>query len=590
MLLSWGMVAGAVGACSSGGGGDPSDPVVGTYRGVAAANGVTGEVRLELTAATRADALPAWPRFASVASAQSGPTYAATLTLFGVTLRGDLRTGALSVTSADGDTCTGELEADGTITTSCALGGGEPFVFRLLRTATGGRLSTFCGTGVGGEPLAVFTTATGIVVAVVDGAVRPVTLGEDDGGTRSLSFASTAGTYEGIVGSDGVVTPTGGGWVVAACRTPDDDDGGTRDAGPDGDDDDDDDDDDDLADAGPLDGGPGDAGSGDECVGPTLPVETTLTAGPEGPSCGEDGLDCGGVSCCASIEIPGGTYPMGWGTEPEDSDYLDTFVSDGRPERDVTISTFALDRFEVTVGRFRAYVASEDWVPEAGAGANPNLEDSGWDSAWDSLLPDSVSAWNEAFVDCNGAIPGADRSSWSDEPGDREDLPMNCLNWHMAFAFCAWDGGRLPTEAEWEMAAAGGDDDRMFPWGTCPKHETLLPIMRDARRPVAVGSTPGVRARWGQDDMAGSLTEWTLDYYDRSYYGLEGSECTDCAQLRNSTISSDRDKRVARGSWFFINTAEIADFRSRAATRLAVLEDEDNLVSMGVRCARSPAD
>jgi formylglycine-generating enzyme required for sulfatase activity len=43
-------------------------------------------------------------------------------------------------------------------------------------------------------------------------------------------------------------------------------------------------------------------------------------------------------------------------------------------------------------------------------------------------------------------------------------VPINCVTWHEAYAFCIWDGGFLPTEAEWELAASGGEE-RVFPYG-----------------------------------------------------------------------------------------------------------------------------
>ena len=63
---------------------------------------------------------------------------------------------------------------------------------------------------------------------------------------------------------------------------------------------------------------------------------------------------------------------------------------------------------------------------------------------------------------CGGAL-----STWLDNAG-HELHPINCVTFYVSYAFCIWDGGRLPTEAEFEFAAAGGSDDRLYPWGDTP--------------------------------------------------------------------------------------------------------------------------
>jgi len=215
--------------------------------------------------------------------------------------------------------------------------------------------------------------------------------------------------------------------------------------------------------------------------------------------------------------VPGGTFKR---------------LYDGVSNKDVnnpaTVSTFRLDKFEVTVGRFRAFVkAYPGSKPAAGAGAHPKIAGSGWQSAWDSNLPADQGALI-ASRPCAYARPG----TWTDTPGANEDLPIACTNWYQSFAFCAWDGGRLPTEAEWNYAAAGGAEQRVYAWSNPPNSTTIdtsyiVELTGQADSYMRVGSKPRGDGRWGHSDLAGSVNEWSLD----TYSGTLLNPCSDCANL-----------------------------------------------------------
>src|SRR5204863_2775333 len=100
--------------------------------------------------------------------------------------------------------------------------------------------------------------------------------------------------------------------------------------------------------------------------------------------------------------------------------------------------------------------------PADASGAHPKIAGSGWSAAWNKNLPANTAALRAAMK-CHEAY-----QSWTDAPSSNETKPVNCLDWYSAFAFCAWDGGRLATEAEWNYAAAGGSEQRYYPWSIPP--------------------------------------------------------------------------------------------------------------------------
>lgn len=110
-------------------------------------------------------------------------------------------------------------------------------------------------------------------------------------------------------------------------------------------------------------------------------------------------------------------------------------------------------------------------------------------------------------------------SHWTSPRFSKAEQPVVGVTYDDAAAFCAWAGGRLPTEAEWEYAARG-TDGRLYPWGhEAPDRRRAvfhLDIGFDATMPV--GSAPEGASPFGALDMAGNVFEWCADWYDPEYY------------------------------------------------------------------------
>ena len=254
------------------------------------------------------------------------------------------------------------------------------------------------------------------------------------------------------------------------------------------------------------------------------------------------------------------------------------------PEHDVSVSSYSLDKYEVTVGRMRAFVEAYDtWRasghPKPGEGVHPLIAGSGWASDWS--IPASADALRTTLK-CSWAT-----QTWTDAPDKRENQPVDCVSWPVAFAFCLWDTGRLPTEAEWEYAAAGGDYNRLFPWGSSGKESSKCPsnavcqctANQDqcvADDYLAVGSKTEGNGRYGQADLAGNVSEWVLDGYSSDWYSTGGATCHDCANLDWSVGNVTRSSTFPSG----------AD-DSRGAFRFGFLRPVTGFAGIGIRCARA---
>lgn len=154
-----------------------------------------------------------------------------------------------------------------------------------------------------------------------------------------------------------------------------------------------------------------------------------------------------------------------------------------------------------------------------------------------------------------------------------ETQPMRRVTWYEAVTFCEWRGARLPTEREWEYAAAG-PDGWVYPWGDDFNAE-LVVYSENSDQTADVGSRPGGASWVGALDMSGNVWEWVSSKYLLYPYAPDDG--------REDMTTSD-DYRVLRGGSF-----NFGDFSLRAAYRYWYYPTvEFEFLSFGFRCARSP--
>lgn len=217
------------------------------------------------------------------------------------------------------------------------------------------------------------------------------------------------------------------------------------------------------------------------------------------------------------------------------------------PLHQVTISSFRMDRNEVTNARFATFVAAH---PEWGPGRMlADLHNGQYLNHWSS-----------------GSYPEG-----------KGDHPVVFVTWHAAQAFCRWAGGRLPTEAEWEYAARGGDE-REFPWGDelpGPDRANYGASGLQETRPV--GSYPPNSL--GLHDMAGNVWEWLLDEWKPEYSGEPRADPIVGGPVPDDSIERVLSRRVLRGGSF---GGGVVNLRTRWRDSHEVTNATD---FVGFRCA-----
>ncbi len=216
----------------------------------------------------------------------------------------------------------------------------------------------------------------------------------------------------------------------------------------------------------------------------------------------------------------------------------------------------------------------------------------------DSFWMDTTEITNRMYglcVEAGSCEPPLQTSSYTRPSyyGDPKyaDYPVIYVDWSMADAYCLWAGAHLPTEAQWEKAASGGDD-RIFPWGddwdvaerkrlnfadgNNPETTSDVTLNDGFRDSAPVGSFPGGASPYGIYDMAGNLWEWVADWYDPTYYVNSPSNNPQGPAEPGADISM----RALRGaSWVAANQDVF-----RTSNRNG-LDPSKSSESLGFRCA-----
>jgi formylglycine-generating enzyme len=281
----------------------------------------------------------------------------------------------------------------------------------------------------------------------------------------------------------------------------------------------------------------------------------------------------------AMIALPDGTFLMG-------TDYRDAFSADGEgPVRSVSLSPFSIDTYPVTNRNFAGFVEATGYRTES--------EIFEWSFVFWAHLPQD--RFEELVEDTVAAapwwckVPGA---SWKQPEGpgshvaDRADHPVVHVSWNDAAAYAAWARKSLPTEAQWEYAARGGLEQKLYPWGDelTPGGEHRCNIWQgefphvDTAEDGYAGSSPVdsfPANALGVYSIIGNVWEWCADWFQTAFT---------TTPLRDPVGAVGGTAKVMKGGSFLCHASYCNRYRVAARTSNTPDSAASNI---GFRCVRS---
>ena len=223
-------------------------------------------------------------------------------------------------------------------------------------------------------------------------------------------------------------------------------------------------------------------------------------------------------------------------------------LEDEAPEHRVYLDSYWIDKFEVSAGKFAEFLNTMD-----------NLKGYYLDNKFGTLYYDG---------------------RFHPRPG-LENYPINNITWNAADEYCKWKEKRLPTDAEWEIAARG-TTAQAYPWGNIPPSDTLARYFQTWTKEekhkvmVPVQALTEGQSPFGLFNMAGNVKEWVDDWYDREYY----NEQSEYANPRGPI--GGEFKVVRGGSWRDMKGFIYSTFRNSG-------NPKSRMDDYGFRCAKNAA-
>ncbi|WP_202424445.1 formylglycine-generating enzyme family protein [Duganella levis] len=280
----------------------------------------------------------------------------------------------------------------------------------------------------------------------------------------------------------------------------------------------------------------------------------------------------------ATVAFPAVTFLMG-------TDYDRANRGDGEgPVRPVALSPFSIHAYPVTNADFTEFVRATAYVTES--------ERYGNSFVFQGQIPDGL--YDELVTDTLAAAPWwclVDGASWRAPEGagsgiaDRMTHPVVHVSWNDAMAYATWSGGALPTEAQWEYAARGGLEQKLYPWGDelnpqgqylCNVWQGEFPDLNTAADGYAATSPVDAFPPNGHGlySVTGNTWEWCLDFWHTAFSAAPSSD---------PLGPPSGDARVMKGGSFLCHLSYCNRYRPAARTRNTPDSAASNI---GFRCTR----